>query len=1158
MNKFKRIDIITGWVVFAIASLSYILTIEPTASFWDCGEFITTAFRLEPGHPPGAPFFMIMGRFFSLFSFDAEHVSVMINIMSALASGFTILFLYWTITHIARRIIVGDYISDISVSDTITVIGCGVVGALCYAFSDTFWFSAVEGEVYAMSSLFTAVVFWCILKWESCADEKYSNRWLILICYLMGLSIGVHLLNLLTVPAIVFVYWYKKYTPSVKGAILTLVFSVVLLAGILYGIIPGVVWVASLFELWFTNLMGFPFNTGTIVYALLGISALVFGIYYSQKYNHPVLNALLLGVTVIIIGYSSFAMIVIRSAANPPMDENNPDNVFALQSYLNREQYGDRPLFSGEYYNSEVIDNQETGVVYAQRKHIDPKDSTKVEYKYEVVDKRTKPVYDESQTTLFPRMYSPDPNHIKGYAYWAAIPQEDIKNNIKPTFSQNMRFFFNYQIGYMYLRYFMWNFAGRQNDIQGQDNNVMNGNWISGIPFIDNTRLGDQSKMPQYLKDNKANNRYFMLPFILGILGMIYMYRSNIVGKQYFKIVLLFFLLTGPAIIIYLNQTPYQPRERDYGYAGSFFAFAIYVGMGVALIRGLFNEFIKNKIAVASISAVIGILAAPVLLASQNWDDHDRSYRKTARDFARNYLESCAPNAILFTNGDNDTFPLWYAQEVEGIRTDVRVVNLAYLNTDWYINQMMRKAYKSEPLPIMLNGKPLDKSKFSEGTRDVVYIKNQPSMFLNEKFNAERYRFKPALDTIYNNLMFVLQNSTFATQHPEDYQTISKSVPSLSTMSQLIKIIASDADKYNINRQYISDLKNQTDKLVMSVSKGYVPLQTILPFIFDDSENTKIVNNTGEQFDYVPCSEFMLNVDVKKVLANGTVPEKDRNKIVPALKWSHPTGFIRKAELIVLDILASNNWERPVYFAITVGSDAYQGLDKYFRLEGMTYRLVPVAQKVENDERGYVNTDILYDNVMNKFVWGGVNNPKVYLDENNQRMLLNVKSTFSRLADALAAENKKDSVLNVFKKCTEILPPSIVPPSYYDIFFASVLYKIGDKDDARALINNLAQQTLKELNYFGSLDPYEFSTVDNDDYRSCAITREITRVLRENKDSEYNKKWTELFVNALQSRTLLSGIMPQSVESDQFYKWFMALNDNDKQRVQFYLFLIRE
>lgn len=726
MNTFNTYNRILGWLVFFVAAATYILTAEPTVSLWDCGEFIASAYKLQVGHPPGAPFFMIIGKFFTLFAGDnVEKVAFMMNVMSALASAFTIMFLFWTVTHLALKITGRENMKPYQV---VAVLGSGLIGSLAYTFSDTFWFSAVEGEVYASSSFFTAIVFWAILKWENIADEKYANRWLIFIAYLMGLSIGVHLLNLLAIPAIVMVYYFRKYETTRNGVILALIIGAALLGGVMYIIIPGIIWLASIFELMFVNGFGLPYNSGIIFYIIVLLGSLAYGIYATYKNKSPIFNTALTMIAVIVIGYSSYATIVIRSMANPPMDENSPETIFKLQSYLNREQYGDRPLVSGHYFNAQVTE------ISDGKKYYTPRDG-----KYVVTNRKTNYTYDPRFTGLFPRMWSGDDQHIPAYLQWGGIKEKDVYNprrdasgnfqtdrngnvlydysspKAKPTMVQNLRYFFRYQVNHMYLRYFWWNFVGRQNDDQGHGG-IVNGNWESGIPFIDKVKLGNGTNMPPEIKDHSSRNVYYGLPFILGVIGLIYHFQKH---RKDAWIVFMLFVLTGLAIVVYLNQYPYQPRERDYAYAGSFYAYAIWIGLGVLAIIDMAGRALRNVPASVLVTLIL-LFSVPGIMARENWDDHDRSNRYLTRDVAYNYLMSCAPNAILFTNGDNDTFPLWYAQEVEGIRTDVRIVNMMLLNMDWYADQMKLKAYESDPLPITL-----DHEKYIDGTRDIVFVQDQ-------------------------------------------------------------------------------------------------------------------------------------------------------------------------------------------------------------------------------------------------------------------------------------------------------------------------------------------------------------------------------------------------------------------------------------------------
>jgi len=1019
MKNYQKINNITGWVVFLIAAFTYLSTIEPTGSFWDCGEFIATAHKLEVGHPPGAPLFMIVARVFILFAGDnVKMFPVMVNVLSALMSAFTILFLFWTITAMARKIVIAK--GEVTMEKIFAVMGAGIVGGLAYTFSDSFWFSAVEGEVYASSSFFTAIVVWLIFKWESVADEPHNLRWIILIAYLMGLSIGVHLLNLLTIPALGFVYYFRKYKPTTKGIVYTALIGMLILGFIQFGVIQGIFVLGSKFELLFVNYFGMPFWSGFTFYIALIIAGIIWGLRYTKKKGLVNWNTAVIGLAVVLIGYSSFALIVIRSQVEPPLDENNPDNVFNFVSYLNREQYGDRPLFYGQYYNAKIVDQKEGSMQYAKIEGVD---------KYVEAGKKVIPIYDDSKSTIFPRMYSNQENHVAEYKKWA-----DVKGDRTPSFGENLKFFFSYQCGEMYWRYFLWNYVGRQNDVQGPGG-ITKGNWMSGIKFIDEMRLGPQDKISSQLKNNKARNFLYGIPFILGLLGMYYHFKRD---KHDAWIVLLLFFFTGIAIVIYLNGPPLQPRERDYAYAGSTYAFAMWIGIGVLQIY----EWLRKKMsgqAPALIATVLG-LTVPALMAKAEWNDHDRSFRYTSRDFATDYLNSCAPNAIIFTNGDNDTFPLWYAQEVEGVRTDVRVVNLSLLNTDWYINQLKRKYYESEPVNISWST-----DKYSLGKRDYI--------------------------PFYDRGL-----------------------------------------------------------------KGPVELKEIVDFMGNDDESARARTQGGETVNYYPTKNFKITVDAEAAIKSGTVAEKDRDKIVKEIEWTIGNGYLMKNDLMVLNIIANNNWKRPVYFATTVGSDNFLNLENYFQLEGLTYRLVPIRTEKKSDiVPGRVETETMYKNVMTKFVWGNMNDERVYLDENNVRMTTNFRINFGRLAEDLLQEGKRDSAIKVLDKCVEVTPDKTIPYNYFMTKIGELYYRAAgatNKNIDTSLVNNDLELSKKKelvdkanailirlgeiysdnLNYYLSLKGTKYyKFIEQDMNQALYIMQAVASIARQTDQKEVADKLDKQF-----------------------------------------------
>ena len=1073
MKQYKLVNNVLGWLTFFVAAFVYCSTIEPTASFWDCPEFITTGYKLEVGHPPGAPFFMLTANLFSQFASDPSQVARMVNTMSALLSATTILFLFWSITHLARKLILKDW-SELTLGKLIAIEASGLVGALIYTFSDTFWFSAVEGEVYAYSSAFTAIVFWLILKWEDHADEPHSDRWLVLIAYMTGLSIGVHLLNLLCLPAIVLVYCYRRF-PNIelKGSLIALVGSFILVAAVLYGVVPGIITVAGWFELLFVNTLGCPFNTGEIIYivllvaiviwaiyesyvdksfkrqnvsfvlavgmlgipfrgmtwsaAILGLvilAAIYFGLNYRKKIGKdlvPVVtsrfkNTALLCMLMLMIGYSSYAVIVIRSAANPPMDQNSPEDVFTLGSYLSRDQYGDSPLLYGQAYTSQVaydvdgnmcVPKHKEGAAIWQRKEKASKDEKD---SYFVVSHKDKIIY--AQNMLFPRMHSSA--HAGAYENWMGgvegtqVPYDRCGEPVMvkmPTQMENIRFFLSYQCNFMYWRYFMWNFAGRQNDIQG-NGEPEHGNWITGISFIDDWMLGDQSKMPAELKANKGHNVFYCLPLLLGLIGLFWQAWRGQRGIRQFWVVFFLFFMTGLAIVLYLNQTPQQPRERDYAYAGSFYAYAIWCGLGVLAIYDMLKKKIKgNDVAVAGVVGVACLLV-PIQMASQTWDDHDRSGRYTCRDFGQNYLMTLQDkgNPIIFTNGDNDTFPLWYNQETEGVRTDARVCNLSYLQTDWYIDQMKRPAYDSPSVPITW-----PRIDFCSGTND--YIEVKPGM---KQQLLEFYRDYP------KEARAAFGDEPFELKNIMKYWVRSK-----------------DSDTHMI----------PTDTLYITIDK-------------------EAVRRSG------------------MMMASDTIP--DRMVISLAGKRA-----IYKNDLMMLEMLAQCNWERPLYVATTVGSDNYMNLGDNFVQEGLAYRITPFNTKAPGAKN--FDTEKTYNNVMNRFKWGGLDKPGLYIDETVMRMCYTHRHLFATLAMQLIAEGQNAKAEKVLRKSEKVLPEYNVPYTFMsgasDLARAYAL--IGKKADASRILNKVWADAKSYADYYLQLTGSRFAMSQNDILRQLYIMQNI-------------------------------------------------------------------
>ena len=1108
MKQYRLVDNVLGWIAFLIAAFVYCSTVEPTASFWDCPEFIDTGYKLQIGHPPGAPFFMLTANLFSQFASDPSHVAMMVNMMSALLSATTILFLFWSITHLTRKLILKDW-SELTTSKLIAIEASGLVGALIYTFSDTFWFSAVEGEVYAYSSAFTAIVFWLILKWEDHADEPHSDRWLVLIAYITGLSIGVHLLNLLCIPAIVLVYCYRKY-PNIetKGSLVALVISFFIVACVLYGVVPGIITVGGWFELLFVNILGCSFNTGVIIYIFLLVATVVWSIYETyvdrnftrqnisfllsvallgipfygygwssvaigvvaliilwfvlnrrvktEKTQIPLVsarvkNTMLLCLLMLMIGYSSYALIVIRSSANTPMDQNSPEDIFTLGGYLSRDQYGDRPLLYGQAYTSQVkldVDGNickprmTEGAPIWQRKEKASKDEKD---SYFIVSHKNR--YEYAQNMIFPRMY--DAAHAQSYEEWMGgvdgteVPYDRCGENVMvkmPSQIDNIRFFLSYQCNFMYWRYFMWNFAGRQNDIQG-NGELEHGNWLTGIPFLDNARLGDQSKLPDELKNNKGHNVFYCLPLLLGIIGLFWQAWRGRRGIRQFWVVFFLFFMTGLAIVIYLNQTPVQPRERDYAYAGSFYAYAIWCGIGVAAIIDILKKYLKlDGVIIASIVAVITLLV-PIQMASQTWDDHDRSGRYTCRDFGQNYLMTLQDEGypIIFTNGDNDTFPLWYNQDVEGVRPDARVCNLSYLQTDWYIDQMLRPAYKSPSVPI--TWPRLD---FCSGTNEYVEIQPQ----------AENELLK------------------FYQEHPDEAKAQFGDEP--FELKNILKywVRSKDPDQHFI----------PTDTVYMTIDK-------------------EAVRKSG------------------MMMASDTIP--DRMVISLAGKRA-----LYKGDLMMLEMISQCNWTRPIYVAMTVGAENYMNLGDNFIQEGLANRISPFT----TNKPGVKNfdTEKTYNNIMNRYKFGGLSAKGLYIDETVMRMCYTHRNLMSNLAIQLISEHKNDSALKVLQKIEKEIPAYNVPHNFRSgsLDMAQAYALLGQKAKAEEIINDLWKTSGQYLDWYLTLDGNRFSQSQNECITQLYVLQRLMKI-SETVDKKLNEKLSNQLAGYFDRYTGKGGYLPQ-------------------------------
>jgi hypothetical protein len=980
-HNFQRVNNLTGWIIFAISLITYWTTMEPTASYWDAGEFIAVSYKLQVPHPPGAPLFLLIGRIFSFLSFgDVSKVAYWINFISVLAGAFTCLFLFWSITLFGRKLMKISKPENLTTDKTWVLIGAGIVGAMSYTFSDSQWFSAVEAEVYSMSAFFTAFVVWAMLKWDVIEDESKANRWLLLIFYMMGLSIGVHLMNLVTIPALALIYYFKKYKPGTWGVVATALISLFIIFFINSIIIPGLPSMAGSFEIFFVNSLGLPFGSGAIFFALVLLAGLIYGIRYSQLKQKPILNTFLLATAFILIGYSSYALIVIRSNFDTPINQNDPSDVMSFVRYLKREQYGSRPLLYGQYFTAQVVGYDEGEPVYVKGKD-----------KYEIADRRVSYKYSPKDQTPLPRIYSTDPDHIRIYR-----ESLGLRENQKPNFVHNMTFMFTHQIGWMYIRYFMFNFAGRESDNQGAD-------WLRPTNWSE--------KLPASLAKNEGRNNFYMIPFVLGLIGIFYQSVNN---TRNFVVIALLFVLTGVALVIYLNSPPTEPRERDYIYTGSYYAFSFWIGFAVIAIANALNKVFKN-LKLAGAIATLVCLSAPILMAKDGWNDHDRSKRFFSVDSAINYLQSTTENAILFTGGDNDTFPVWYSQEVEGVRTDVRVIVLSYYNTDWYINQTMSQNYESKPFP------------------------------------------------------YTLTPQNYRQGGPNDYLPF-----------------------------YDAKIKN-------------VDLKQYLELLKKDHKGLRLYPTANA----VPTKEFILTVDVEKVKSLGIVPEKLQHLIVPEMRLRLKGNGLEKKDLAMLDVLATANWERPLYVNNTSLSQFNIDLNPYVVQEGNAYRILPVLNPKPKDAE-LVNTDAAFKNIMEKFQFRNLDDSTVYYSDQYRSFVQNHRSSLNSLAEALIAEGDNERATKVLMHSLTKMPDHGVEFDFTNARMVELLFEVGEKAKAMEITNLLIPRLDENAAHYLSKRDY-----GRDLQINIVMMGELQRVLYAYGEADLAKKLEDAYqkyANAFQTR----------------------------------------
>ena len=1043
--NFKKWNTILGWSTFMVALITYSLTVEPTMSFWDCGEYIATSANLEVGHPPGAPLFQMLGAFFAMFAFSPDKIALMVNYLSVFSSAFTVLFMFWSLTILLKKLIIGE--KEISTNNAIMILGSAAVASLSFTFTDSFWYNAVEAEVYAMATFLIALLFWLGLRWEQELNTPRGNKWLLIISLVIGLSFGVHFMALLAFPAIGFLYFFKKYhNVTVKSFLIANVVIIAILLFIFKLLLPYTLAFFGKTEIFMVNSLGMPFNSGTIFAFILIVAAFYFGLNYTKKKGHVFYNTLILSTLFILIGFSTWMMLPIRANANTPINENKPSDAAEVLAYYNREQYGEQKLFYGPQF-SDTYSGLDPVTPY-----LDDKPNYERDYKtkkYVITNDyiNAKQNTDDAHKALLPRMWSNE--HRENYMIFTEplefrinpeyahedelvqivtqfrkahaageIDEADYDKFLKgygeylivdkPTFANNMKFMVQYQFGYMYLRYLLWNFVGRQSDVQGKYDNT-NGNWLSGISFIDEIFIGTQKNLPSDMQNNKGRNTYFFLPFILAIIGMVFHAKRDI---KSFYVLLVLFLFTGLALKIYLNERPFEPRERDYALVGSFYVFAMWIGYGIYAIFDTLKKYIQPKVAIPIVLAT-SLLASPVVLAAQNWDDHDRSNKDTAYTMAKAYLDSCEPNAILFTIGDNDTFPLWYMQEIEGYRTDIRIVNTSLFMTDWYIDQMKMKTHDSEPIP--------------------------------SSFNREQYK--------------------------------------------------------GSNRDY---------SLYVERTKEPLLLDEMLKFIALDDERAKIELNNGRKINYFPSKKVIYPIDKAAVIKNKAVSEKFYDSIVPAIEFEIKEDALYKNRLMMLDIINQNNWKRPVYFTGgSFGEDDYIWMKDYLQLDGMCFKLVPIKTPAESPspmKMGQIDADKMYNIVM-KWDWGNSGKSIIYHDPETRKNSISYRTNLARLMEALIMEGKMDKAEKVIDLAMEKMPIQYF--EYYSMLepFAIGYYEVGKKEKARAIISEVIKKYQENLTFYSGWKPSEQNFGAMDIVTDIEMYRDLIKVAESAEDLEfYNKE----------------------------------------------------